>query len=437
MPSAQIIIGLAYGDEGKGSWVDHLVRKHNIRQVVRFNGGVQANHNVVTPEGHTHGFAQFGAGTFVPGVDTLLSRFMLVEPEAMMLEAQKLERASVHAPLERMYISTRCPVITPFNRVINRILEIYRGGSKHGSCGMGIGLTQQDVEQLGDQAFYVGDMLAPDCGFAKFAQLAKLKLAFAKQFETADTHDLIQSLEKLDLKWYVDLYDHFTARVNVIPDDVLLHRIATEDTVFEGAQGVLLDQQYGFFPHVTRSNCTFQNAEQLLHEAGFTGTTTRIGLLRGYATRHGAGPFVTEDQTINVPPCHNHFNQWQGQFRTGWFDAVAARYALEVVGNLDILAITNLDRMRNLPQIKVATSYRNVDSRYFVDERRLRVIKEDITTLADRCDVLNGVEPEYAVLPGLGGGKKGVEEYVTFLERELRHEVGAVSEAVDCCKWYR
>lgn len=189
-------------------------------------------------------------------------------------------------------------------------------------------------------------------------------------------------------------FREFVETVNVVSDEEFNTLIRANDTVFEGAQGVLLDQLYGFFPHCTRSKCTFENAETLLREAGFEGQTTRVGLLRGYGTRHGAGPLMTEDTNLRIAPCHNQTNPWQGNFRSGWFDAVAARYALSAVGGVDLLAITNLDRMCGLPNIKVGVQYTNTNPR-FVSERRITPLPFDKPLLTERSHALNRVQPIY------------------------------------------
>jgi adenylosuccinate synthase len=129
--------------------------------------------------------------------------------------------------------------------------------------------------------------------------------------------------------------------------------------VFEGAQGVLLDEWRGFHPYTTWSTTTFGNAEALLAEAGET--AVRLGVVRSYLTRHGPGPFVTEDPTLELPEPHNRHGQWQGVFRTGHFDAVALRYALEVTGGVDALAVTHLDTVTARP-VRLCRRYQ-VDGR--------------------------------------------------------------------------
>ena len=152
-----------------------------------------------------------------------------------------------------------------------------------------------------------------------------------------------------------DVYQHFARQVRIVDASYLGSLMNQAGTIiFEGAQGVLLDEWYGFYPYNTWSTLTFKNADTLLSENGFTGETTRLGLIRGYATRHGAGPFVTEDEylTSHLQDHHNGNNPWQREFRVGYLDFVALRYALNVTGKVDGLVVTNLDRMNAVDEWK-------------------------------------------------------------------------------------
>lgn len=421
--NSYLVVGLGYGDEGKGLWVDHLVRKHGIKYVVRFNGGTQASHHVVRDDGYVHGFSQFASASFDPEVNTCLSRFMLIDPQYLLSEAEELLTHGVQNPLGRMLVSENAPVITPFNRLLNRMQEIARAGSKHGSCGFGIGITQGDVENLGRRALYVRD-LRDYSMHKKLLKLWDLRMSEARACLTPENQKVFEMLEHVDLDYYMQLYTYFFQRVKVLSEDEFRRIIRENEAVFEGAQGVLLDQGYGFFPHCTRSNCTFENAELLLKEAGYSGAIHRIGLLRGYGTRHGAGPFVTEDTSLKLTPCNNQTNAWQGQFRLGWFDAVAARYALDVVGKVDQLAITNLDRMRPLATIKVATRYDNADTRFFTGER-IKLLKFDKELFSARTRALAKVQARYQEFPGFGN--KPPMEYLNQLSQLINCPIKAYS----------
>ena len=142
-------------------------------------------------------------------------------------------------------------------------------------------------------------------------------------------------------------YAAFAGRVTLVDSACLTSLLRAGPVVFEGAQGVLLDEWHGFHPYTTWSTTTFANAETLLAETGQT--AARLGVVRCYLTRHGPGPLVTEDPTLELADRHNARNQWQGRFRTGHFDAVALRYALEVAGGVDGIALTHLDAAARQP----------------------------------------------------------------------------------------
>jgi len=425
---AAIVIGLGYGDEGKGALVQQLVKENDAKNVVRFNGGAQAGHQVFDTLGRSHIFSQFGAGSFIPGVNTILSRFMLVEPLALFKEAEKLTEIGMNDVLRRLMVSENAPIIPRCNILLNRIMEIFRSGGRHGSCGMGIGLTQRDVETLGEKALRVKDLLSGEGLLReKLRALVALRVSEAQSFRNVDTEQLILELEGIDVNAEISLYGDFRRKVGIVSDEEIAHLLRTKNSVFEGAQGVLLDQNFGFFPHVTRSNCTFVNALELLNEAGFKGEVEKIGVLRAYSTRHGAGPFVTEDSTMNVPPCHNQLNNWQGNFRTGWFDAVAARYAIVAVGGVDSLAITNLDRLTGIERPKICVSYENADSRFF-SEKSIHVLQTDYPLLTERTATMSNISPRYIELPGWEKTpSRNMERFIERIEEEVKAPIRRLS----------
>jgi len=370
MANVILTVDLGFGDAGKGSMIDWLARTQGAKLVVRYNGGSQAAHNVVTPDGRHHTFAQFGSAGFVPDVDTYLSRFMLVAPDNFLREQTALIRAGVPDAAARAHVDARAPITTPFHRATNRLRELARGGNRHGSCGQGIGETAADVAQYGAAMLYAGDLADP--------RLVRRKLRFlraAKRLELEEAYDLshrsahddafAQELRLFDADAAIDAmaatYAAFAARVRLVDESFLAERLSADGTVlFEGAQGVLLDEDFAFFPYATRSKTTLANAERLLAETGFAGGAFRLGILRAYGVRHGAGPFVTEDAdlTRRLPDHHNGTNAWQREFRVGWFDPLAIRYAIAATGGVDGLAVTCLDRLQQIPDLRIATAYR-------------------------------------------------------------------------------
>jgi adenylosuccinate synthase len=411
MQQVILTVDLGFGDAGKGSVVDFLTREHGAHVVVRYNGGAQAGHRVVTAAGKEHVFAQFGSGTLA-GAATHLSRFMLVEPLAMLAEAEHLRTLGVEA-LAHTTIDARARVITPFQRAANRLKELARGAARHGSCGMGIGETAADTLAHGARTLHVGDLCRPDALLEKLTFVRAINRAKVEALRLS-LHDNEQAGDELSvlfdddwLEWLVEMYRQFVDRAQIVDGNffaALLRRHGT--VVFEGAQGVLLDEAHGFHPHTTWSDTTLRNADWLLAEAGYAGMVQRIGITRGYATRHGAGPFVTEDAALTcaLPDAANGDGAWQQGFRVGWLDLVMLRYACEVVGPLDCLAVTCLDRLAELPAVKVCAAYRADAAR--LERLPVSSVRGDLAyqtqltgQLARAAPVLTHLDDSSAILP--------------------------------------
>lgn len=371
-----MVAGLGFGDEGKGSITDFLARQ--ARQpvtVVRYNGGAQAGHNVVTSDGRHHTFAQFGSGTFVPGCRTHLSRFMLVNPIFLMREEAHLRAEGVTDAYERMTIERTALVTNPFQVASNRLKEMVRatGEGRHGSCGMGIGETMADFASHPEDALRIEDIGNPvelrrKLDASQGQKHDELSHISSSSMTPAMSHEWEILTDTKLVEACVERYKTFSKLVRFV-DDTYLPSILREprDAIFEGAQGVLLDQDFGFFPFVTRSDTTFGNALKLLD--GFDGSVTKMGILRAYATRHGPGPFPTEDTSLNLPDVHNGYGPWQREFRFGHLDMVLVRYALAAIGGVDQIVMTNLDRLRGR-RAKLCTGY--------IDDGLLRHLTHDI-----------------------------------------------------------
>ena len=422
---ASIVVDLGYGDAGKGSVVDFLARRDpHPPFVVRFNGGPQAAHNVVAPDGRHHTFHQFGSASFVPGARTHLSRFMLVSPLGLAQEADELAALGLPGAHERLTVDARALVITPYHEAANRLRELARGDGRHGSCGHGIGETMADSIDFPDDAMRVGGLAnagravqtLEQVRLRKLSQLGEIMHSLANL--PAAQRDLAMLRDGGLSQEVAEFYGHFTAHVRVVGDDYLPQLLAeTPHVLLEGAQGVLLDEWRGFHPYTTWSTTTFANADALLAEAGYSGEVTHLGLLRAYFTRHGAGPFVTEDPVLTklVPDSHNGTNDWQRQFRVGHFDLVAARYALEVAGQTDEVGITCLDR----PVARqVATSYSHAGA---VVDRLTPGPFTDLGYQERLTNLLLEVRPNYEPAP------EGDAGYVEYLAGELGRPVTLTS----------
>jgi adenylosuccinate synthase len=363
---AFVVVGLGFGDEGKGTIVDALVRRHGSDLVVRHNGGCQAGHNVVLPDGRHHTFAQWGSGTFVEGCRTYLSRFMIVNPAAMVFENTMLQGDGVLDAFERMYIDERCLISTPFHQAANRLREMSRRADRHGSCGEGIGETVKDsLEVPSSEVLRVHHIENSDklndilhaTQQRKRAECADLIHVFRN--ETGTAAQACWMLEEPEaIEKIAQLYRQVYERANIVragdePDLLKSAKVP----VFEGAQGVLLDEWKGFHPFTTWSTTTSQNAKTILNDIDYHHPVEVIGVTRSYHTRHGAGPFPTEvemregagrkkhveEVNWHAKGEHNVTTQWQEHFRVGHLDEVLLRYAIQADGFITQLAITHMD----------------------------------------------------------------------------------------------
>ena len=362
---AYIVIDLGFGDCGKGLLTDFLARKRGAGLVVRYNGGAQAGHNVVTPGGRQHTFSQFGSGTFVPGVKTFLSRYMVFHPTALLVEGDALATKGVPDAFQRLRVSQDALVITPFHQAANRLREIGRADGRHGSCGVGVGEAVEDARAHPAGSLRAGDLLDPPRLRRKLEAVrqrerAQLLATFGSRLhEGAFAHEW-QVFERADVtENWIAAVRRIAALGLVAPDDVLRTWLRHSETaVFEGAQGVLLDAEAGFHPYTTWSDCTARNAMAILKEMAPGYSAFQIGVMRCYVMRHGPGPLPTE--TGELAPLvteHNRTNPWQGAVRYAWFDALLARYALSLAGKLDSLLITHLDVLPRLTAWKFCNRY--------------------------------------------------------------------------------
>ena len=449
MRQAHIVVDLSFGDCGKGTIVDALVRKYRAHSVFRFNGGAQAAHNVITSDGRHHTFSQFSSGTFVPGVRTILSEYMLVQPWALFAEEEHLRSIGVTDAFDRLFIHERALIITPFHRAANQLRERGRGRSRHGSCGIGVGETAKDAVECAEELVIRASDLCDRTLFTeKMLRVQQYKREQMREQISVQRHDAeaeenILTLEQEDeVHFWIELLYAKIDKVHII-DDLFVESILADDgdVVFEAAQGVLIDEWRGFHPYTTWSTCTFDNALEILKRANYQGEVRRIGVVRAYATRHGAGPFVTEDAglTERIPDSHNKTETWQQGFRIGWFDCVATRYAIAACGGVDAIAITCLDRLRDEHIWQVCTDYElaEVDqdtelfdtdptSPHLAVDIRLGMFK-DLEYQERLTHALERARPVCRITATPGTFEESVDHHVRRIQRELGVTVSILS----------
>lgn len=330
-----VVVDLGFGDAGKGATVDWLCSTPaGIAPVavVRFNGGAQAAHNVITDDGRHHRFRQFGSGT-LSGIPTYLSEHMMVDPIQLATEVRELRRSGVSKPLSLLTISARALLTTPIHAAVNRTREDLRGAGRHGSCGLGIGETAWYALANGSAAPRVGDSRG------SLREKLHLMAQFYRPLLAGGHH------HHPDVEDLVELYSDFRQAVSLGGPDELALLASRGRLIFEGAQGVLLDQWRGFHPYTTWSTTTPHNARSMLADIGEVPYV--LGLTRSYQVRHGAGPFPSESAALTaaLPEPHNGQGRYQGDFRAGHFDPVLLEYALKACEGVDALGISHLDRL--------------------------------------------------------------------------------------------
>ena len=334
MKTAKIIIGANFGDEGKGLMTDYFSEKAMTSKetclVVCHNGGCQKGHTVVSPSGVRHVYHHFGSGTMC-GADTYLANTYIVNPIIFNKEITDLKRKGINT---KVFINKDAIITTPFDMMINQIIEEYRETNKHGSCGLGI------FETIFRS--YNCDIPITISDFAKSVYTYKENLLdyIAKKYTPMRLKLL--GIKNIPAKWleitssyndiiekYIEDFAEMMKNVELMTDDILDNY---DCVIFEGSQGLLLDQSnVEYMPHLTPSNTGIKNPMAIIGE-----TKVEIEVCyvtRTYMTRHGVGRFDSEcsKEHINskIIDLTNIPNQYQGTIRYGYLDLDELKHRIE------------------------------------------------------------------------------------------------------------
>lgn len=320
--SNKAVIGLGFGDEGKGLVTNYLCLHSYMPLVIRYSGGQQAGHTVFKDQ-NSHVFSNFGSGS-LNNIPTYWSKFCTIDPIGIINELSILKEKGF---TPKLYIDEQCPVTTPYDICYNRTADV-----KNGTCGVGVGTTIQREENHYSLTYI--DLFNP--------WILKTKLELIIKYYKYKDKDI--SLEQF-LKSVDILISSNNIKIsNGIPSGFKTH-------IYEGSQGLLLDQNYGFFPHVTRSNTGSKNILQL-----YNNEEIEYNLVtRAYQTRHGNGPMSNEDKPHNIqlnPNETNITNTYQGEFRISLLDLDLLLYGINKDENIRKsqnckLFITCLDQIQN------------------------------------------------------------------------------------------
>ncbi len=354
---AIVLIGAQWGDEGKGKVTDLLGGR--VGYVVRYQGGNNAGHTVVTPDGSKYALHLLPSGVLTPGCTPVIGNGVVIDPKVLFDEIDGLAERGVST--ERLLVSADAHLIMPHHRALDRVVERYLGSSRIGTTGRGIGPAYGDkVARVGIR---VQDLLDPGILTKKLEMVLREKNQVLVK---------VYNRKALDVSAVVEEYLGHAERMRPYIADtrlVLAQALERGDTVLlEGAQATLLDVDHGTYPFVTSSNPPSGGA---CVGSGIPPTRISqvIGVIKAYTTRVGSGPFPTElfdDNGMHLLKVGAEYGTTTGrERRCGWFDAVVGRYAVRVNGITD-LVITKLDVMSGMEKVPICVGY-EVDGRVVSD----------------------------------------------------------------------
>jgi adenylosuccinate synthase len=371
-----VVVGAQWGDEGKGKITDLLSKSADV--VVRYQGGVNAGHTVVVKD-QVFKLHLIPSGILYPDTECIIGCGTVIDPKVLIDELDQIEHLGIST--DNLLISETAHVTMPYHRLIDQASEERRGDHKIGTTGRGIGPTYADKSER--TSIRVIDLMDP-------VSLRK-KLRWTVEYKNVIL-DKLYNLPPLDPAAVINEYQAYADRLrpHVIDSSLKIYDAIQRkrNILFEGAQGTLLDLDHGTYPYVTSSNPVAGGA-CVGAGVGPTMIDRVIGVAKAYTTRVGEGPFPTElHGTMGELLCDRgaEFGTTTGRKRRcGWFDAVIGRYAVRING-LDCLAITKLDVLDELEEIKVCVAYE-------IDGERCDHFPSNAQKFA-RC------EPVYETIPG-------------------------------------
>ncbi len=410
-----VLLGLQWGDEGKGKVVDVLTPRYDV--VARFQGGPNAGHTLEF-EGQKYVLRSIPSGIFQGGKVNIIGNGVVLAPDLFMDEAKDLEKSG-HNLHQRLCISKKAHLIMPTHRLLDRAYEIQKGKNKVGTTGKGIGPTYTD--KISRNGLRVGDILD---GFEEKYEARKqrhLEMLKALKFNDFDGFDEVEA------KWMEGIA--YMKQFQFIDSEHEINQLLRngKSILCEGAQGTMLDVDFGSYPFVTSSNTICAGACTGLG-IGPNKIGEVYGIMKAYCTRVGAGPFPTElfDETgKTIRDLGHEYGAVTGrERRCGWIDLVALRYAIQVNGVTQLIMMKS-DVLDGFDTIKACVAYKQngVQIDHFP------------------YDIVNGIEPVYVEMEGWKTDMtamtseeqfpKAFNDYVAFLEKELETPICIISIGPD------
>ena len=412
-----LILGLQWGDEGKGKIVDVLTENYNI--IARFQGGPNAGHTLEF-DGIKHVLHTIPSGIFHNNKLNIIGNGVVIDPVILKTEIDKLADLNVDLS-EKLMISRKAHLILPTHRLIDKASELSKGKKKIGSTLKGIGPTYMD--KTGRNGLRVGD-LELDGWDEKLNNLIKKHLNLIKNFNVEFDFDI----KKLTDEFNESLI--FLRKIKFIDSEHFLNKSIDEGkkVLGEGAQGSLLDIDFGTYPFVTSSNTTSAGACTGLGIAP-NKINKVFGIFKAYTTRVGSGPFPTElfDSTgERMAKVGNEFGATTGRpRRCGWLDIVSLKHSITVNGVTDLIMMKG-DVLSGIDKIKVCTKY-NYNGKS-VDYMPFSILDENIDPIYEEVD---GWEEDITQAKSYNDLPLNFKNYVEFLEDKLNLKIKIVSVGPD------
>ncbi|HCY39387.1 MAG TPA: adenylosuccinate synthase, partial [Neisseriales bacterium] len=394
-----VIIGTQWGDEGKGKIVDWLTE--SAAAVVRFQGGHNAGHTLVI-NGKKTVLRLLPSGMMHAGVQCFIGNGVVISPDALIKEIKELEAIGVNVR-DRLKISEACPLIMPYHIAIDQARELKKGLNKIGTTGRGIGPCYED--KVARRAIRVQDLFNPEIFKAKLAEnldFYNFQLKHYYQVATLDFDTIVDEV----LNTYAE---DIKPMVSDVSRKLFNLNKEGHKVIFEGAQGTLLDVDFGTYPYVTSSNCVAGGAST---GAGISPRMINyvLGIAKAYTTRVGSGPFPTELTDAvgqGLASRGNEFGSVTGRARRcGWFDAAALKRAVQING-VSGLCVTKLDVMDGMEEIKICVGYIRDGKEYDI--------------LPFGSDLVVNCEPIYETMAGWSESTAGLKNYAELPENAKKY----------------
>lgn len=409
---SDVILGLQWGDEGKGKIVDYLASKYDV--VARFQGGPNAGHTLEF-DNIKHVLHQVPSGIFRNNTKNIIGNGVVLDPVIFKGEIEALKKFDIE-PFYNLFISKRAQIILPTHRLLDAAYEKSKGDAKIGSTLRGIGPTYQD--KIARVGLRIGDTITNDFK-AKYEKLKEKHLSILKLF------DFEYDLESIEIEFFEAL--DFLKKFKLVDTDYMINQSleAHESVLAEGAQGSLLDVDFGSYPFVTSSNTTCAGVC-----TGLGVAPSKIGqvygIFKAYCTRVGEGPFPTElhdDVGEKLRKEGNEFGSTTGRSRRcGWIDLPALKYAIMING-VTQLTMMKVDVLDTFDEINVCTQYK-LKNGTLTDTMPFDLCEEEITPV---YKTLKGWNADITGLTTYKSLPSALKEYIDFLEEELKVPINIVS----------